>query len=91
MPKMPKIPLTRRIILQLWSYVAGHHPRGQEAGRAPNQQSIHHVPPWLSSFSIEDTQKGRRHEKPEESQKTPNAQKSKRLLSFRAQAMAERS
>ena len=43
MSKMPSIRETRRNMLRLWSYVAGHHRRGQEAGRATNQQSIHHV------------------------------------------------
>ena len=39
------MPETRLNILRLWSYVAGHYRRGQEADRATNQQSIHHVRP----------------------------------------------
>ena len=42
MPEMSKIPEIKRNVLRLWSYVARHHRRSQEASRATNQQSIHH-------------------------------------------------
>ena len=48
MPMVPRILWTKRNISRLWSYVTGHHRRGQEAGRVTNQQSIHHVRPWHS-------------------------------------------
>ena len=50
---------------------------GQGGDRATNQQSIHHVRPWTSQFSIEEYSKGRRCGNSAESQKL------KRLPEFR--------
>ena len=47
-PKMLHISKTRRDILRLWKHATRHYRGGQEAGRATNQQSIHHVRPWNS-------------------------------------------
>ena len=45
---------TRREMLYLWKYAIKHYRGRQEASRATNQQSIHHVGPWNSQVSIEE-------------------------------------
>ena len=43
--------------LYLWRHATMYYRRGQEASRAANQQSIHHVRPWQSRCSIEKRRK----------------------------------
>ena len=38
----------------LWTHAIRHYRGGQEAVRASNQQSGHHVRPWLSRFGSEE-------------------------------------
>ena len=58
MPNMLQILKIRRDIFHLWKHSTRHYRGGQEAGRATNQQSIHHVRPWNSPFSIEEYSNG---------------------------------
>ena len=60
-------------IFHLRKLATGHHRRGPEAGRATNQQSIHHVRPWDSQFSMKNTPRGRRNGNTAESQKLKKA------------------
>ena len=41
----------------LWKHSTRHYRVSYEAGRATNQQSIHHVRPWSSQFGIEEYSK----------------------------------
>ena len=50
MPNMLQISKTRRDTLYLWKHSTRHYRGSYEAGRATNQQSIHHVRPWSSQF-----------------------------------------
>ena len=58
MPKLIQMLKTRRniFVVQVACYKA--LPRGQEGGSATLQQSIYHVRPWNSQFSIEENSKG---------------------------------
>ena len=44
---------TTRDIMSLWKLSTKQYRRNQEAIRATNRQSIHHLRPWNSQFSIE--------------------------------------
>ena len=57
MPDMLQISKTRRDTLFLWKHSTRHYRVSYEAGRATNQQSIHHVRPWSSQFGIEEYSK----------------------------------
>ena len=54
MPNMLHISKTRRDMLYWWYHSTRHYWGGQEASRATNQQSIHHVRPWHSQVSTEE-------------------------------------
>ena len=54
MPNMLQISKTRRDMLYLWKHSTRQDRGSQAASRETNQQSIHHVRPWSSQFSIEE-------------------------------------
>ena len=67
---------TRRDILYLWKRATRHYRGGQEAGRATNQQLIHHVRHWNSQcriLALKITQNGPPYGNSSESQKLKKA------------------
>ena len=53
-----RVQIHTRDTLYKWKHATRHHRGGQEAGRATNHQSIHHVHPWNAQNSTEEYSKG---------------------------------